>query len=837
MIERTPEFDLAEKLIRETNCHLFLTGKAGSGKTTFLKYLIENCEKRMVVVAPTGVAAINAGGVTIHSFFQINFGPYVPGQKSSEAHKMRKEKISIIRTLDLLVIDEISMVRADLLDAVDDVLRRIRRNSFPFGGVQLLMIGDTQQLTPVANDDEWMILNRYYDTPYFFSSTALRRTHYACIELKKIFRQADKHFIELLNDVRDNKATQETIDELNKRYCPNFTPRDEDGYIQLTTHNYSAQKVNSQRMDGLTSEEKNFAAEIQGKFPESSYPNDVQLKLKKGAQVMFVKNDSSSEKRYFNGKIGRVKDFDGDNIIVTDDKYNVDITVSREIWENVKYTINKETNEIETVVDGTFSQYPLKAAWAITIHKSQGLTFERAIIDAKDSFSHGQVYVALSRCKTLEGMVLSSPLSLSSIKHDHRVETFNSEAESLVPNSHQLEYYREEYQMQLLSELFSFHNISNDLGIYHRILIESLYKQYPSLIEKMDLAKASMDKEILDVANRFDMQLRQLLTEKNETLLNERISKGIVYFLGKIADIILPVCQECGKVTCDNKEVLSHLADCFRQLKSDLNMKVVAFEACKEGFNTQRYLRAKNNAELNDNLTVREEESKPKVKKENVTEDVLNPELYEELRKWRKKQADELGAPAYVVLSQMALINVANYLPTTDKELLSLNGIGSRTAERYGKDLLSIVEKCITQYKYDKKVQLDKLSSAAEIVKEKVKAKHIEQKVQKEKKEKTKSRDITLQLFNELGSIEAVAKERNFAKSTIEEHIIECIIDGKLNLEIITIQKRLDKIKTHIINHPDVPSKEIFEALGGEFSYPEIRLARWQMSQEKGSEK
>lgn len=840
MIERTPEFDLAEKLIQETNCHLFLTGKAGTGKTTFLKYLKENCDKRMIVVAPTGVAAINAGGMTIHSFFQINFGPFVPGQKAAEAKKMRKEKIGIIRTLDLLIIDEISMVRADLLDAIDDVLRRIRRNTLPFGGVQLLMIGDTQQLTPVVKDDEWMLLNRFYDTPYFFSSIALNRTQYACVELKTIFRQADQKFIQLLNDVRENKATQETIDQLNKRYQPNFIPRDEDGYIQLTTHNFTAQKTNDQCLNRLKTKEKGFKAEIKGSFPENNYPNDVELKLKVGAQVMFIKNDSSIEKRYYNGKIGWIDRFEEDNIIVTDKK--TEIAVARETWENVRYILNEKTNEIETQVDGTFTQYPLKTAWAITIHKSQGLTFDRAIIDAKDAFSHGQVYVALSRCKTLEGMILSTPLSLASIKHDLRVETFNNEAENRVPDEQGLQSMRNDYQLQLMDELFSYKNISTDLNLYHRILVESLYKNYPSLIEKMDKAKEEMDRNIIDIANRFNPQLRALLTEGNWQKIDERINKGIDYFVGKTNDIIMPIYQECGKITCDNKEVMKHLADIYRQLKADLSIKIATMQACKEGFNAKKFLFAKNNAELGDILQVSEntenkkqDSSKGSSSKDSSQADILNTELFEQLRRWRKERAEELNIPNYMVLSQTALINVSNYLPTTDKELQRISGIGQKTIEKYGKEICTIVEECIVQYNYNKNQILEKLKTENETLQVKAKVKASQAKTEKkEKAEKENTREISLRLFNEGKSIEEIAKERNLVVGTIESHLAECVKAGHLSIEALTTQKRLDKLKEFVKNNPEETGKGIIEKIGDNYTYAELRLAQWQISKESG---
>ena len=312
-----PELRLAEEFVQHTGCNIFLTGKAGTGKTTFLHAIQKKTRKRMVVTAPTGVAAINAGGVTLHSFFQLPFGPFVPGGEVSHGeHKIRREKRNLIQSLDLLVIDEISMVRADLLDGVDSVLRRYRRSDLPFGGVQLLMIGDLQQLSPVAKRDEWEILQNYYDSPYFFSSAALGRSELICIELKHIYRQSDPHFIELLGCVRDGRMSPSVLEKLNSRHIPNFSPCDEDGYITLCTHNKAADAINEARLKVLPGKIRCFDAEINGDFPEHAYPTTAGLGIKVGAQVMFVRNDMSHEKRYFNGKIGKITSVSADAVEV-----------------------------------------------------------------------------------------------------------------------------------------------------------------------------------------------------------------------------------------------------------------------------------------------------------------------------------------------------------------------------------------------------------------------------------------------------------------------------------------------------------------------------------------
>ena len=451
-MENNPELQLAWQFIENTGTHLFLTGKAGTGKTTFLKRLREHTPKRMVVLAPTGIAAINAGGVTIHSFFQLSFAPFVPETTFNSAqmhYRFSKEKRNIIRSMDLLVIDEISMVRADLLDAVDAALRRYRDREKPFGGVQLLMIGDLQQLAPVVKDSEWELLKNHYETPYFFASRALRETVYMTIELKKVYRQSDTFFLSLLNKIRENKADDEVLNELNRRYQPGFHPRKEEGYIRLTTHNYQAQQVNDRELASLSGKAYHFRAEIEGDFPEYSYPADELLTIKEGAQIMFLKNDPSSEKRYYNGMIGEVVTVNDAGIIVRGKGNKSEFQLLPEEWGNYKYVLNEETKEITEVIEGTFRQYPIRLAWAITIHKSQGLTFERAIIDARNSFAHGQTYVALSRCTSLEGLVLKSKISSRDIFIRKEIvefsQIFNNQAlieKSLKESEAELQYGR-----------------------------------------------------------------------------------------------------------------------------------------------------------------------------------------------------------------------------------------------------------------------------------------------------------------------------------------------------------------------------------------------------------
>lgn len=417
------ELDVARFIVEKTDMSLFLTGKAGTGKTTFLREVVRYTKKKCIVLAPTGIAAVNAGAMTIHSFFQFGLGPFVQGVIEPKSDfRINKSKLELIRHLQLLIIDEVSMVRADLMDHIDVELRRIRRNSKPFGGVQLLMIGDLQQLPPIAHGGEDELLRQYYKTLYFFSSAALKSMKYSCIELKNVYRQTDGHFIDILNHARNCTLTSQDISDLNARYIPGFSPKPEDGYIRLMTHNRQVDYVNETELEKLDSKPYTFVAAVTGTFPEESYPTANSLTLKKGAQVMFIKNDP--ERRFINGTLGEVKSIDKNSIAVRLAESGTIIDVEPVEWQNIRYQFDEESKEISSKQIGRFKQYPLKAAWAITVHKSQGLTFDKAIIDVHAAFSPGQAYVALSRCRTLDGLVLSSPVSASVFMRDNAVDAY-----------------------------------------------------------------------------------------------------------------------------------------------------------------------------------------------------------------------------------------------------------------------------------------------------------------------------------------------------------------------------------------------------------------------------
>ena len=719
-MEQNSELALAWQFIENTGTHLFLTGKAGTGKTTFLRKLKRESPKRMVVIAPTGIAAINAGGVTIHSFFQIPFAPYVPESSFSTngqaTYRFRfgKEKINIIRSMDLLVIDEISMVRADLLDAVDEMLRHYRDRHKPFGGVQLLMIGDLQQLAPVVKDEEWQMLKKYYDTPYFFSSRALKQTEYCTIELKTVYRQSDGAFLDLLNRIRENHCDPQVLEALNRRYLPDFQPRKEEGYIRLVTHNYQAQRINNYELEQLPGRSYAFRATIDGKFPEYSYPTDELLELKKGAQVMFVKNDSSGEHRYYNGMIGEVTDLSADSIEVRAKDSTAAFLLQEEEWANAKYVLDEESKEIVEDIEGTFRQFPLKLAWAITIHKSQGLTFERAIIDASSSFAHGQTYVALSRCKTLEGLVLSAPLSAKAVISDRAVDRFTEEARRNEPDEDRFHSLQRTYFHELLSGLFDFRPLEQSLQRYVRLIDEHLYKLYPKQLAAYKAEAERFHEKVVIVAQKFGMQYNRLIDAAQnyatDETLQERIAAGAGYFKKEMEPQYLVLIKERVLAT-DNKELKKQLNTAKEELntlfllKDDLLAYVIA-----HGFRTAEYLRQKAILSIGDSalsgkedlkrrglLDAVEKNIRERKKKESATpavqvpSDVLHPELYDRLVAWRNSEASRLGLPVYTVIQQKAILGISNLLPADKAMLVRIPYFGKKGVEKYGDIIFEMV--------------------------------------------------------------------------------------------------------------------------------------------------
>ena len=595
-MERNNELRTAWDFVESTGRSIFLTGKAGTGKTTFLKAVMEHSRKRPIVVAPTGVAAINAGGVTIHSFFQLPFSPYVPGAKVESKFDFGKEKRKIIASSDLLIIDEISMVRADLLDAIDAVLRRFREHGQPFGGMQLLMIGDLAQLTPVVTPEDERMLKPFYDTPYFFGSKALQQIDYVTIQLSHVYRQQDESFIALLNEIREGHPSAEALEKLNSRCQPTFIPRPEEPYIRLTTHNNLANFYNESELQKLPGRSYQYRAEVQGTFPEYSYPTAETLVLKEGAQVMFVKNDPSGNHNYYNGRIGRVMEASDNRLTVFCEGDAEAIEVEPLEWENTRYTLNEQTREIESEVQGTFKQLPLRLAWAITIHKSQGLTFERAIIDANQSFAPGQVYVALSRCRTLEGLVLASPLDARAVINDERVDSYIAQQESEAERSiQQLPALKQEYERYLLMLLFDFRAILSMEESMVRIFAEFFYHSHASLKQLHDRTLQDLRQRILDVAVKWQQKIQTMPIESlRDADFLDRVRRSAEYFADQLRDILAKPIELSAKVETNNKQASRRLNNALPDLKQTwLARRYLLVKMAEKGFTVDNYLHEK----------------------------------------------------------------------------------------------------------------------------------------------------------------------------------------------------------------------------------------------------
>ena len=842
-MENNPELQLAWQFIENTGTHLFLTGKAGTGKTTFLKRLREHTPKRMVVLAPTGIAAINAGGVTIHSFFQLSFAPFVPETTFNSAqmhYRFSKEKRNIIRSMDLLVIDEISMVRADLLDAVDAALRRYRDREKPFGGVQLLMIGDLQQLAPVVKDSEWELLKNHYETPYFFASRALRETVYMTIELKKVYRQSDTFFLSLLNKIRENKADDEVLNELNRRYQPGFHPRKEEGYIRLTTHNYQAQQVNDRELASLPGRAYSFRAEVEGNFPEYSYPADEVLTIKEGAQIMFLKNDVSSEKRYYNGMIGEVVSVDAKGMTVCGKDSTYVFQLLPEEWGNYKYVLNEDTKEITEEIEGVFRQYPIRLAWAITIHKSQGLTFERAIIDARNSFAHGQTYVALSRCKTLEGMVLETPLRREAIISDRIVDDFTKNVEQNKPGSKQLNDMQKAYFYDLLSDLFNFYSLDQAYKRLLRLMDEDLYKLYPKQLAEYKALASHVKERVVEVSQRFRNQYTRLINEGEDYATNQelqqRICSGAAYFRKELE----PVRELYDKTSMplDNKELRKQLNERLQALDDALWIKESLLEEMQtEAFTVTGYLKRKAKVMLSLEGDTASSAKAPKEKRERkertrsnsgkvkveVPTDILHPELYRALSEWRTAKTREVSMPAYVIMQQKALMGIVNLLPDTPGALEAIPYFGAKGVEKYGFEILGIVRKYMKENNLERPEIFSSVSNEENAREQKLAAQHQEKKErQKEKKKDTKL--VSYEMFCQGMTIEEIAKARDLVTGTIATHLEHYLRENKIKLEQVVSADKIKKVRNYLETHEFMGVVAIKAALGDEVSYADIRF-------------
>ncbi len=808
------DFKLNERLqlafdyLYYTGRNVFLTGKAGTGKTTFLRRLRATCPKRNVVCSPTGVAAINAGGVTLHSFFQLPFGPQTPDSPRESNNGLRKQKIQIIKSLELLIIDEISMVRADLLDSVDAVLRRYRGSNKPFGGVQLLLIGDMQQLSPVVRPEDEEILRPYYKSYYFFGSLAWQKTNYVCIELNQVFRQTDQTFISILNAIREGTANDDTIAQLNRRYIPDYEPPSGEDIVTLVTTNRQADSINSLHMLELTSQPRHFYAEVKDDFPESSYPVESDLVLKEGAVVMFVKNDPSPDKLFYNGKIGRVTGLDGE-VVTVKCAGEDEIRVLPLTWENTKYIVDDATKEIKEEVCGTFRQIPLRTAWAVTIHKSQGLTFDKLMINAANSFAHGQVYVALSRCRTLEGLVLLKPLSTNDIIYDPQVESFAQLVEQNIPNNSVLVTDKRDYFFDSVEDMFNFNPIYNDIKGLERLL-DMHSGSFVGNVQNIKGLDSIVFSDLMTVSDKFMQYIRYTYREcadiECEEALIQRIQKGCAYYIEKIAQRLEHPVKTFG-FDCDDKTKKQKIQEAWDLLIQDLDFRKKLLQAMKDNFTLKKYMAEK--ARL---LVDSASESGPRKRKldsfGSAAQRTLSkhPNLCAKLIEWRKEMAHRHGVEDKDIVSTQCLVDVSNKLPTDIKALVGVKGMGGK-ARKFGAEILKI----IYAYMQANGLMLGLGSSDS---------------LRQAEFESMSTQEKSFHLFQKGKTVEQIVAERKLKAETIIRHLAAYVATGEVDpLRLIT-KEAYDIVKMAILENPGASDGVIMTKTSSPVSYSDIAVVR-----------
>lgn len=824
-IDTTNElFELAVDLVQQSNRNIFLTGKAGTGKTTFLKYIREHCAKQLVVLAPTGVAAINAGGATIHSFFQLPLSPFLPNakgtgfsnpeQKTLNRHSLishlryNEEKRKQLIQLELLIIDEISMVRCDLLDAIDTILRYYRRRpTEQFGGVQLLFIGDLFQLPPVVKEQEWQLLTEYYDSHYFFSSQVLKEHSPLYIEFEKIYRQSDETFIRILNQVRINVLDEDGMKILESRFNPTFRRSKDDGYIILTTHNEQARNINLAALNNLAGKQMQYEAEITGSFPENAYPADEFLFLKIGAQVMFIKNDAADRgKRYFNGKIGIVKDLEDDKIIVVCKDEEAEIEVTKDEWENIRYSIDKTSQSLKSETLGTFKQFPLRLAWAITIHKSQGLTFEKAIIDAGEAFASGQVYVALSRCTGLEGLILKSRIRTNSLSSDPAILAFSKNISSSQNIKDELEQAKRNYQLQILLETFNFNKAIHRCQELKSYLVENNSSFNIDTLDWLEQLSNRLSSNQV-TAEKFHTWLKTEfetpLPPENNKALTERTIKAAHHFLAEI-NSLLNLLQQSPAHT-DSKLHAKEYNETVKEIFANLSSTQYLLQNFGGNFNPILWQQQKKKFVLPSfNVNAYSGSTQKTISS-------AHPELYLQLKKLRDEICAVKNVPVYLVLSTKSLEEMACYLPHTLQELKKISGFGEVKIKQYGQPFLDIVlnycaEENLVSLIHEKNLKQEKKPK------------------QKKKEQKENTYEKTFLLFKEGKTIAEIAKERNFVITTIEGHLSKYIRDGEIDVSVFVSPEKIELINA-AIKDTDVGSLIVIkQKLPNDISYGEIKM-------------
>lgn len=812
----TPYYDLAYHFAMFTNRSLFLTGKAGTGKTTFLKKLKEQTHKQMSIVAPTGVAAINAGGVTIHSFFQLPFSPFIPTEENKKEllskMKMNSARRRVLYELELLVIDEISMVRADVLDEIDTVLRHFRyRKNEPFGGVQVIFIGDMYQLAPVCRENEWQLLAPYYPSIYFFDSRAIRQHQPVYIEFDKIFRQSDIGFIELLNEVRNNRVSERSYNLLHSLYKPDFKPSKEELYITLTTHNYIADKINDVELESLKGKKRFFEAKIEGDYPEKNFPTERILELKIGAKVMFLKNDKENPRRYYNGKIGEITAFEDDLIVVKCPEDEEPIYVETELWKNVSYATNLHTKQIEESVLGTFEQYPLRLAWAITIHKSQGLTFDKVIIDAGQAFTSGQVYVALSRCRTLEGIVLLNLINRSALETDPKIVEHAKQKQPLNILENQLDNSKIEFRKKILLSLFDFSTI-----VGQTIRLQDFVKEKETSFNKKTTPFLEDIKikifDIQHVVTRFQKELQQIMSENpiNEQRLQTRILSAADYFTYALKSISETLKQ--SPAITDSKSNAMEYNDDLQTIFSSVEEKQHLFKSIRNVFSVERYYQAKSNLVI-PKFSVNAYSGS---NQQSGRTEARFPILYYRLSEIRREICDASNKPLYLVSSTKGLTELATYLPQTLDDMLKISGFGTATVNKYGQKFLDVI------LDYCQKNGLESMMHEKESARKRRDRDSKERSAREKNSPKPDTKRVSFDLYKEGLSIDEIAKKRELVGSTIEGHLTHYIRTKEIPLRDFVDEEIEQKVKNLL--HGDSTLSTIYASLNGEVSYSEIRM-------------
>ena len=826
-IEINVQFEQVLNFVNQTNQSIFLTGKAGTGKTTLLKYIKQNTFKQLAIVAPTGVAAINAGGSTIHSFFQFPFTPFLPSIKESgeinfnqsnlPSLKYNGQRLTIFRNLELLVIDEISMVRADMLDQIDITLRQVRKKThLPFGGVQVLLIGDMYQLPPVVQNEEWKLLNEVYKSPYFFDSLVIKHNYPVYIELDKIYRQKEQSFVDLLNKVRNNNLDVESLELLNSHYNANITQHDYQTNITLTTHNKKADEINATALNALPDKAYKFKCKVDGSFNEKNYPADETLILKKGTRVMFLKNNT--EKNYYNGKIGIVTFINDEKIKVKSEDDFAEIEVIKEVWTNVTFQVDKTTKHINEEIVGTFTQYPLRLAWAITIHKSQGLTFSKLIIDAAEAFSAGQVYVALSRCSNLNGLTLSSKIDKSSLLNDAKIVNFANTKQPQEQVNTLFTTSQKNYIKLLLINLFDFteaielrKDIAGLLSLHQKHINKDGNEWATQVFTKLD--------NLNEVANKFKNQLSNLIDNafniEQDEAFNNRLKQASIYFETELQTLFALI-KNTPLVT-ESKEAADDLNGSLQPLIDAIYTKKVLIHHCTKGFVFKEFIKTK--------LAITYTDTKVNVyasaKNTRVSAEVNHPHLYRELLLLRDEICNEEQKPIFIVANNKTLIELTNYLPTNKEHLLKISGFGENKVKAYGNSFLLIIKEYMLQHNLTSNIEaLIETNKKSK----KTKAESVDTDSKKTKESKPDTKQQTYLLYKQGISLAEIAKQRNMALSTIEGHLTPFVASGDVDINTLVEPKKQELIAKALVNFKqELGITSIKGSLPQTITYTEIR--------------